>query len=138
MAGDGMLVLFAGVPVGTRAAARPVAGLPDGAQYTGTSGSRIADQALVIEKTLAGQLEPRARSPRSAGSRQRKRACARSSRVVSRQDRHLPRAAGSAADSDRELSVHPEVGGGARRRGRVDVEAEALLFSQHLGPAPGP
>ena len=59
MAPDGMLVLFAGVPVGTRAALDLSPVFLSGAQYTGTSGSRIADQALVVTKTIAGELEPR-------------------------------------------------------------------------------
>jgi L-sorbose 1-phosphate reductase len=59
MAPDGMLVLFAGVPVGTRVALDLTPVFLHGAQYTGTSGSRIADQALVVQKTLAGELEPR-------------------------------------------------------------------------------
>ena len=58
MAPDGMLVVFAGVPVGTRAALDLSPVFLHGAQLTGTSGSRIADQALVVDKTLAGQLEP--------------------------------------------------------------------------------
>ena len=58
MAGDGMLVLFAGLPVGTRAALDLSRVFLHGAQYTGTSGSRIADQALVIRKTNAGELSP--------------------------------------------------------------------------------
>jgi threonine dehydrogenase-like Zn-dependent dehydrogenase len=59
MAPDGMLVLFAGVPVGTRVALDLSPVFLHGAQYTGTSGSRIADQALVVRKTIAGELEPR-------------------------------------------------------------------------------
>jgi len=59
MAPDGMLVLFAGVPVGTRASLDLSPVFLHGAQYTGTSGSRIRDQALVVDKTIAGQLEPR-------------------------------------------------------------------------------
>ncbi|HYL41047.1 MAG TPA: hypothetical protein VET90_07045, partial [Candidatus Binatus sp.] len=59
MAPDGMLVLFAGVPVGTRAALDLSSVFLDGAQLTGTSGSRIADQATVISKALALELEPR-------------------------------------------------------------------------------
>lgn len=59
MAPDGMLVLFAGVPVGTRVALDVSPVYLHGAQYTGTSGSRIADQALVVSKTIAGELEPR-------------------------------------------------------------------------------
>ena len=58
LAPDGMLVLFAGVPVGTRAALDLSPVFLHGAQYTGTSGSRIADQALVIDKAIAGQLQP--------------------------------------------------------------------------------
>jgi hypothetical protein len=59
MAPDGMLVLFAGVPVGTLVALDLSPVFLSGAQYTGTSGSRIADQALVVTKTVAGELEPR-------------------------------------------------------------------------------
>jgi threonine dehydrogenase-like Zn-dependent dehydrogenase len=58
MAPDGMLVLFAGLPVGTRASLDLTPVFLHGAQYTGTSGSRIADQVRVVEKTLAGQLSP--------------------------------------------------------------------------------
>jgi threonine dehydrogenase-like Zn-dependent dehydrogenase len=59
MAPDGMLVLFAGVPVGTRVALDLSPVFLHGAQYTGTSGSRIADQALVVRKTVGGELQPR-------------------------------------------------------------------------------
>lgn len=59
MAPDGMLVLFAGVPVGTRVSLDLSPVFLHGAQYTGTSGSRIADQALVVAKTIDGELEPR-------------------------------------------------------------------------------
>jgi threonine dehydrogenase-like Zn-dependent dehydrogenase len=58
MAPDGMLVLFAGLPVGTRATLDLSPVFLHGAQYTGTSGSRIADQELVVRKTMAGQLAP--------------------------------------------------------------------------------
>jgi len=58
MAPDGMLVLFAGLPVGTRANLDLSPVFLHGAQYTGTSGSRIVDQERVVEKTLAGQLSP--------------------------------------------------------------------------------
>jgi SAM-dependent methyltransferase len=54
----GMLVIFAGVPVGTRAALDLSRVYLDGAQFTGTSGSRIADQQRVVDKTLAGELSP--------------------------------------------------------------------------------
>jgi threonine dehydrogenase-like Zn-dependent dehydrogenase len=58
MAPDGMLVLFAGLPVGTRASLDLSRVYLHGAQYTGTSGSRIADQELVVRKTIEGQLAP--------------------------------------------------------------------------------
>lgn len=58
MAPDGMLVLFAGLPVGTRAALDLSPVYLHGRQYTGTSGSRIADQELVVRKTIEGQLAP--------------------------------------------------------------------------------
>ncbi len=58
MARDGMLVLFAGLPVGTRASLDLSPVYLHGAQYTGTSGSRIADQELVVRKTHLGQLAP--------------------------------------------------------------------------------
>jgi threonine dehydrogenase-like Zn-dependent dehydrogenase len=58
MAPDGMLVLFAGLPVGTRAKLDLSPVYLHGRQYTGTSGSRIADQELVVRKTIAGQLAP--------------------------------------------------------------------------------
>ncbi len=58
MAGDGMLVLFAGVPNGTLAPLNLSAVYLQNAQYTGTSGSALADQETVIQKTLAHQLSP--------------------------------------------------------------------------------
>ena len=59
MASDGMLVLFAGVPVGTRVPLDLSPVFLGAAQLTGTSGSRIADQARVVAKTLDGELAPR-------------------------------------------------------------------------------
>ncbi len=58
MASDGMLVLFAGVPNGTMAPLNMSDVYLHNAQFTGTSGSRITDQALVIQKTRAGELSP--------------------------------------------------------------------------------
>ncbi|MCQ3979447.1 MAG: alcohol dehydrogenase, partial [Anaerolineae bacterium] len=58
MAPDGMLVFFAGVPNGTLAPLNLSAVYLRNAQYTGTSGSALADQETVIQKTLAGQLSP--------------------------------------------------------------------------------
>jgi len=66
MAPDGMLVLFAGVANGTYAPLDLAKVFLHGAQYTGTSGSALADQAVVIGKTLGGTLSP-ARSVGAVG-----------------------------------------------------------------------
>jgi threonine dehydrogenase-like Zn-dependent dehydrogenase len=66
MAVDGMLVFFAGVPNGTYAPLDLSKVYLHGAQYTGTSGSALSDQALVIEKTLRHRLSP-ARSVGAVG-----------------------------------------------------------------------
>jgi hypothetical protein len=58
MAPDGMLVLFAGVPNGTMAPLDMSVVYLHNAQYTGTSGSTLEDQRMVIRKTLAGELSP--------------------------------------------------------------------------------
>ena len=54
----GMLVLFAGVPNGTMAPLNLSDVYLANAQFTGTSGSAVSDQALVIDKALAGTLSP--------------------------------------------------------------------------------
>ena len=58
MAPDGMLVLFAGVPNGTLAPLNLSAVYLHNAQFTGTSGSTLDDQATVIRKTSAHELSP--------------------------------------------------------------------------------
>jgi threonine dehydrogenase-like Zn-dependent dehydrogenase len=58
MGRDGMLVLFAGAPNGTFAPLNLSDVYLNNAQFTGTSGSRLSDQALVIRKTSAGALSP--------------------------------------------------------------------------------
>ncbi len=55
---DGMLVLFAGVPNGSFAPLEVSNVYLHNAQLTGTSGSKISDQALVLNKAIAGQLSP--------------------------------------------------------------------------------
>lgn len=55
---NGMLVLFAGVPNGTMAPLDVSAVYLHNAQFTGTSGLTLADQALVMERALAGSLSP--------------------------------------------------------------------------------
>ncbi|RMH73214.1 MAG: alcohol dehydrogenase [Actinomyces sp.] len=58
LAPDGMLVLFAGVAKGTTGPLDLSRVYLDNAQYTGTSGSAIADQALVLDKAREGRLSP--------------------------------------------------------------------------------
>jgi threonine dehydrogenase-like Zn-dependent dehydrogenase len=58
LAPDGMLVLFAGVPNGTFAPLNLSDVYLHNAQFTGTSGSALADQATVIRKTIERQLSP--------------------------------------------------------------------------------
>lgn len=55
---DGMLVLFAGVPNGTMGKVDLINVYVSNAQYTGTSGLTIDDQALVMERRVAGTLSP--------------------------------------------------------------------------------
>ncbi len=55
---DGMLVLFAGVPNGTLGAVNLSNVYLSNAQYTGTSGLTIHDQASVMERRKAGTLSP--------------------------------------------------------------------------------
>lgn len=54
----GMLVLFAGVPNGTMGNANLSNVYLSNAQYTGTSGLTMDDQASVMERRLAGTLSP--------------------------------------------------------------------------------
>lgn len=58
MKSDGMLVLFAGVPNGTMAPLDLSAVYLGNAQYTGTSGLTIEDQAMVMTRALEGSLSP--------------------------------------------------------------------------------
>ena len=55
---DGMLVFFAGVPNGTMGMVNLSNVYLSNAQYTGTSGLTIQDQALVMERRLEGTLSP--------------------------------------------------------------------------------
>ena len=58
LAPDGMLALFAGLPLGSMLPL-PVDNVARfGAQFTGTSGSSLADQQRVVARTLAGELAP--------------------------------------------------------------------------------
>jgi len=58
MKSDGMLVFFAGIPNGTMGLANLSNVYLSNAQYTGTSGLTIHDQASVMERRIAGTLSP--------------------------------------------------------------------------------
>ncbi len=58
MGPNGMLVLFAGVKNGSLAPLKVSDIYLHNAQFTGTSGSALDDQQIVIDKTLAGELSP--------------------------------------------------------------------------------
>lgn len=55
---DGMLMFFAGVPNGTFINVNLSPVFLNNLQLTGTSGSRIHDQQVVLQKTLEGELNP--------------------------------------------------------------------------------
>jgi hypothetical protein len=55
---DGMLVLFAGVPNSTMGYVKLENVYLSNAQYTGTSGLTMNDQAAVMERRVAGTLSP--------------------------------------------------------------------------------
>ena len=140
MVPDGMLVLFAGVPVGTRAALDLSPVFLTGAQYTGTSGSRIADQALVVEKSLAGQLEPR-RALAAVGGMEAAQEALRAlvegrfaGKIVI-----FPALRGLPLTPLSELGrTHPEVSSALDADGSWTTEAEARLFARHLSAAHAP
>jgi NADPH:quinone reductase-like Zn-dependent oxidoreductase len=58
MKADAMLVAFAGIPNGTYGALDLGRVYLGNAQYTGTSGLTLNDQALVMERRVAGTLSP--------------------------------------------------------------------------------
>jgi len=66
MKADGMMVVFAGVPNGTMGIVDLSNVYLSNAQYTGTSGLTINDQASVMERRVAGTLSP-ARSVAAIG-----------------------------------------------------------------------
>jgi hypothetical protein len=58
LAPDGMLALFAGLPLGNLLTLRVENVALHGAQFTGTSGSSLDDQGRVVQRALAGQISP--------------------------------------------------------------------------------
>jgi L-sorbose 1-phosphate reductase len=140
MTPDGMLVLFAGVPVGTRASLDLSPVFLHGAQYTGTSGSRIADQQRVVDKTLAGLLSP-GRALAAVGGIEAARDGLQAmidgrfpgKIVIFPQLRGLPLTSlEDLAAGDSELAASLGEGGTWTR------EAEAILFARYWAPSAEP
>ena len=136
MSGDAMLVLFAGLPVGTRASLDISRVYLHGAQYTGTSGSRIADQALVVRKTIAGQLSP-ARAVAAVGGIE---AAADGLRALV-EGRFagkiviFPQLRGLPLTSLEDLAASdPGLASALGPGGTWTSDAEAVLFAKHLEP----
>lgn len=134
MAGDGMLVLFAGLPVGTRARLDLSPVFLHGAQYTGTSGSRIADQELVVRKTIAGQLAP-GRAVAAVGGMEAAPDGLRAL-IDSRFPGKIvifPQLHGLPLSSLEDLAARdPEFGRALGAGGTWTTAAEAVLFAHHL------
>jgi threonine dehydrogenase-like Zn-dependent dehydrogenase len=132
MAPDGMLVLFAGVPVGTRVALDLSPVFLHGAQYTGTSGSRIADQALVVAKTIDGELAPR-RALAAVGGMETA-AEALQALVDGRYPGKIvvfPQLTGLPLTGLAELAADPEIGPLLAPDGSWTLAAERALFARH-------
>lgn len=134
LAPDGMLVMFAGLPVGTRAKMELSRVYLHGAQYTGTSGSRIADQELVVEKTIRGELAP-GRAVAAVGGMEAVPDGLRAlmegrfpGKIVI-----LPQLGGLPLTSLADLARRePDVGDALGPGGTWTTEAEAALFARHL------
>jgi D-arabinose 1-dehydrogenase-like Zn-dependent alcohol dehydrogenase len=134
MAKDGMLVLFAGLPVGTRASVDLSRAFLYGAQYTGTSGSRIADQQRVVQKTIAGELAP-GHAVAAVGGME---AAAEGLRALM-ENRYpgkiviFPQLRGLPLTSLADLAANlPELAAALGDGGVWTTEAEAILFSRYL------
>ncbi len=76
LAPDGMLVIFAGIPRGQAIDLPLDRTARYGAQFTGTSGSTVADQLAVLDKAVAGTLAPAGCVAAIGGMRVVKRALA--------------------------------------------------------------
>jgi D-arabinose 1-dehydrogenase-like Zn-dependent alcohol dehydrogenase len=136
MANDGMLVLFAGVPNGTYAPLDLGKVYGHGAQYTGTSGSALADQAIVVDKALGGKLSP-ARSVGAVGGLE---AAVEGLRAMidgrfSGKVLIFPQLRGLALTAVDELAhTDPEIAAALGPDGLWTAAAEAVLFKKYWAP----
>ncbi len=114
---DGMLVLFAGVPNGTMAPVNLSNVYLHNAQYTGTSGLTIDDQADVMARMLAGTLSP-SRSVAAIGGIEAAR-----DGVEAMMDGRYPG----------KVVIFPQISG-LPLTGLDDLEDQYPDIAQHLGP----
>ncbi len=117
LAPDGMLVLFAGVATGTMAPLDMSNVYLHNAQYTGTSGSTVDDQRMVIRKTLAGELSPN----RSVGAIGGIEAAQHSVRAMME------------GDYAGKIVVFPQITG-VRLTGLSELKETCPRVAEHLGP----
>lgn len=133
MSPDGMLVLFAGVPNGTMAPLNMSNVYLHNAQFTGTSGSSIDDQASVLKKALDGSLSP-GRALGAVGGMEAGQAGVRAlldgdfaGKVVI-----FPQLTGLELTGLDQLAMkHPEIAAALGENNTWTIEAERLLFEAY-------
>ncbi len=136
---DGMLVFFAGIANGTMGPLDMSRVYLHNAQYTGTSGSAISDQALVLDKTVNGSLSPALNLAAVGGIE-----AARDGVEAVMQGRFagkvmiFPQVSGVPLLGLAELAEQfPEIGAALGERGEWTPEAEHLLLENYrAAPAP--
>ena len=130
---DGMLVFFAGIANGTMGPLDMSRVYLHNAQYTGTSGSAISDQELVLDKALNGSLSPALNLAAVGGIE-----AARDGVEAVMQGRFagkvmiFPQVSGVPLLSLAELAEQfPEIGAALGERGEWTPEAEQLMFENY-------
>ena len=130
---DGMLVFFAGIANGTMGPLDMSRVYLHNAQYTGTSGSAISDQELVLDKALNGSLSPALNLAAVGGIE-----AARDGVEAVMQGRFagkvmiFPQVSGVPLLGLAELAEQfPEVGAALGERGEWTPQAEQLMFENY-------
>ncbi|MCY3850003.1 MAG: zinc-binding dehydrogenase [Acidimicrobiaceae bacterium] len=130
---DGMLVFFAGIANGTMGPLDMSRVYLHNAQYTGTSGSAISDQALVLDKAMNGSLSPALNLAAIGGIE-----AARDGVEAVMQGRFagkvmiFPQVSGVPLLGLAELAEQfPDIGAALGERGEWTPEAEQILFENY-------
>ncbi|MDE0606452.1 MAG: zinc-binding dehydrogenase [Acidimicrobiaceae bacterium] len=133
MHADGMLVFFAGIANGTMGPLDMSRVYLHNAQYTGTSGSAISDQALVLDKAMNGSLSPALNLAAIGGIE-----AARDGVEAVMQGRFagkvmiFPQVSGVPLLGLAELAEQfPDIGAALGERGEWTPQAEQLLFEKY-------